>query len=187
MHELLNLVRLAYSAERAASFAYQGHAASVSDPDEKAALARIERDEWIHREHLGRMLEKLRGKPSRYLEWKYWAIGKAIGLSCHLIGWFMPMYFAGRLESGNVNEYVRMEALAREAGMDGEIECIREMARVEKTHEVYFLEKAQGHWAMGLFEAVFSWGRKRSFNSMGYEAFVMAAKDFSERKAEVRG
>lgn len=171
MRELLHLVRLAYSAERAAAFAYQGHAASVADPMEKTALMRIEKEEWTHREHLARMLAKMAAKPSPYLEMKYFCIGKGIGLSCHMIGWFMPMYFAGRLESGNVNEYVRMETLAREAGMHEEIECIQEMARVEKTHEVFFLERAQGHWAMGRSrrcsrggggEASMRWGMRRS-------------------------
>lgn len=33
--ELIKLLQLAYSAERAASFAYQGHASSVKAEDEK--------------------------------------------------------------------------------------------------------------------------------------------------------
>jgi rubrerythrin len=170
--ELVHLARLAYSAERAAAFAYRGHAASVRDASEKTDLLRIEREEWVHRGHVLRILEKIGARPSRFLEIKYWIIGKAIGLSCHLIGWFMPMYFAGRLESGNVMEYVRMEILARAQGLDEELECIREMARVEKTHESFFLGKARGHRAMGLFEAVFRWGRDRSFNALNAEPFI---------------
>jgi len=46
---LVKLLRLAHSAERAAAFAYIGHAGSVKDPVEKAALAEIEADEWGHR------------------------------------------------------------------------------------------------------------------------------------------
>ncbi len=172
MGAFLDLTRLAYSAERAAAYAYRGHAASVRDAFEKADLFHIEKEEWLHREQLGRMLAKLGARPSPWLEIKYACIGKAIGFSCHLIGWFMPMYFAGRLESGNVMEYVEMEILAREHGMDEELECIREMARVEKTHEVFFLEKAQDHWAMGLFEKVFGWGRGRSYNALRYEPFI---------------
>jgi len=38
-------VEKAYSAEKAASFAYQGHAASVKDPIEKAAIRQIELDD----------------------------------------------------------------------------------------------------------------------------------------------
>lgn len=173
MDELSKLVRLAYSAERAACFAYQGHAASVRDPLEKLALRQIEAEEWTHREHLSRIMAKLGLRPSRFLESKYLCIGKGIGLSCRFIGWFMPMYFAGRLESGNVTEYVVMERLARERGMREELECIREMARVEKTHEAYFLGRARTHWAMGPFEALFGWGRGRSYNGLGDEPFVL--------------
>lgn len=171
MGAFLDLTRLAYSAERAAAYAYRGHAASVRDAFEKADLLRIEKEEWLHREQLGRILDKLGARPSPWLEIKYACIGGAIGLSCHLIGWFMPMYFAGRLESGNVMEYVEMEILAREHGMEDELECIREMARVEKAHEVFFLEKARDHWAMVLFERLFGWGRGRSYNALRYESF----------------
>ena len=45
------------------------------------------------------------------------------------------------------------------------------MARVEKSHEDYFLGKAQGRRAMGLFEKVFGWGRGRSFNALAPEPF----------------
>ena len=177
MSPLIRLARLAYSAERAAAFAYQGHANSVSDPGEKRDLRRIEYEEWAHREHLGRMLEKLGAKPSRLLEIKYACIGKGIAFSCHLIGWFMPMYFAGRLESGNAEEYVTLERLALEQGMEDELDCIREMARVEKTHEVFFLEKVRGHRALGLFEGAFGWGRRRSYNSMAWAAFHAGTKE----------
>ncbi len=171
MTPLISLLRLAYSAERAAAFAYQGHAASVRDAGEKRDLRRIEYEEWAHREHLGRMLSALGERPSPFLEFKFACIGKAISLSCHLIGWFLPMYFAGRLESGNAEEYVVLERLAAEQGMSEELECIREMARVEKTHEDFFLEKVRGHWALPLFEKLFAWGTARSFNQMEREPF----------------
>jgi rubrerythrin len=166
MRDFIALVRLAYSAERAAALAYQGHAASVQDPLEKAELKRIEDDEWVHRANLKRMLDKVGRAPSPWLELKYQVIGKLIGFSCHAIGWFMPMYFAGRLESGNVVEYVEMERLARACGMEEEIECIREMARVEKEHEMYFLAKAMTHRAIRVFPKVFGWGPGRSFNAL---------------------
>jgi demethoxyubiquinone hydroxylase (CLK1/Coq7/Cat5 family) len=172
MGAFLHLARLAYSAEKAAAYAYRGHAASVRDAFEKGDLLRIENEEWQHREQLGRMLMKLGARPSRWLEFKYACIGRAIGLSCHVIGWFMPMYFAGRLESGNVMEYVELEIRARAIGMEDELECIREMARAEKTHEAFFLEKARDHWAMGMFERLFGWGRGRSYNALGYEPFA---------------
>lgn len=46
---LVDLLQKAYSAEKAAAFAYQGHAGSVKDPVEKAAIKQIEIDEWNHR------------------------------------------------------------------------------------------------------------------------------------------
>ena len=48
--KLVRLLQLAYSAEKAAAFAYIGHAGSVKNPDEKVAIKQIERDEWQHRE-----------------------------------------------------------------------------------------------------------------------------------------
>ena len=32
-------------------------------------------------------------------------VGRLLGVMCHLIGWFAPMYGAGRLESRNIREY----------------------------------------------------------------------------------
>ncbi|MBL4755026.1 MAG: hypothetical protein JKY52_15695 [Flavobacteriales bacterium] len=45
--ELVDLLQRAYSAEKAAAFAYIGHAASVRDRDAKASIRQIELDEWI--------------------------------------------------------------------------------------------------------------------------------------------
>ena len=42
--ELYRSLRKAYSAEKAAALAYQGHAASVKDPEQKAAIRQIELD-----------------------------------------------------------------------------------------------------------------------------------------------
>src|SRR5205807_348756 len=95
--------------------------------------------------------------------------------SCHFIGWFMPMYFAGRLESGNVNEYVEMEKLAIQYGLIDEVECIKEMALVEKQHEIYFLEKAATSRAMAFFEKIFKWGPNLSFNNFHIEKEIKSA------------
>jgi len=45
---------------------------------------------------------------SQFYEFRFHVIGKIISGSCYVIGLFMPFYFAGRLESGNVCEYFRM-------------------------------------------------------------------------------
>jgi hypothetical protein len=47
--KLVKLLQLAYSAEKAAAFAYVGHAGSVRNQLEKTAIKQIEMDEWQHR------------------------------------------------------------------------------------------------------------------------------------------
>lgn len=49
---LVDLLQKAYSAEKAAAFAYQGHAGSVKNPEQKAAIRQIEIDEWNHRKEV---------------------------------------------------------------------------------------------------------------------------------------
>ena len=46
---LVRLLQLAYSAEKAAAFAYIGHAGSVKNSEEKLAFRQFELDEWQHR------------------------------------------------------------------------------------------------------------------------------------------
>ena len=163
---LAALVRLAYSAERAACYAYASHAASVSDPQRKAAIKRIEHEEWEHRDQLGRLMTTLQIRPSRWLEVKYALMGRVIGLSCFVIGRFMPNYFAGRLESGNVNEYLTMQRLAVGSPIAHEHACIADMARVEKEHELFFLTAVRDDAWLPWFQRVFAWGEGCSFNPL---------------------
>ena len=164
--ELSDLLQMAYSAERAASFAYQGHAGSVKDPEEKAAIRQIESDEWYHRAEVLLLMQQYGVPVSRWYEIKYYCIGKLICYSCYVIGWFMPMYFAGRLESGNVNEYFRMQELFHSMNIYDHDPILMEMGIKEKEHEVYFLEKIRQHKLLPLFEKIFSWGAKKSFNTI---------------------
>ncbi len=164
--KLHTLLQLGYSAEMAAAFAYRGHAGSVGKSDEKRDIQKIELEEWEHRENLYRMMCRLSIKPSRWLEIKYYVIGRIIGLSCYVIGRFMPMYFAGRLESGNVNEYILLEKLVMGTELEVEIPCIRKMAIVEKEHEMYFLSKSKDHFLIGLFSGIFGWGPGKSYNTI---------------------
>ena len=153
-YELTDLLRLAYSAEKAAAFAYQGHAGSVKDESDKIRIKEIEDDEWVHREEVLHLMKTYEIPVSRWYEIKYHVIGKAISGSCYVIGWFMPMYFAGRLESGNVNEYYHMVALFHTMGIK------------EKEHELYFLSKIRTHRLLPVFEKIFSWGATKSFNDI---------------------
>ena len=164
--ELRNLLQLAYSAERAASFAYQGHAAVVKLQEEKKSIYQIELDEWEHRAEVLKIMQYYNVPISKWYEIKYYVIGKIISTSCYLIGWFMPMYFAGRLESGNVNEYFRMKDLFNAKGITKHDYILLEMGLKEKEHEIYFLNKIKQHKWLPFFEMVFNWGNTKSLNNI---------------------
>lgn len=164
--ELVRLLQRAYSAERAASFAYIGHAASLRDPSEKVAIKRIEDDEWEHRRHVLEIMQGHGVPISRWFEVKYYWVGKLIGASCHVIGWFMPYFFAGKLESGNVCEYFVMMRYFRELGIREHDAILYEMGMKEKEHELYFLEMVKRSRVLPWFERLFAWGQERSLNDV---------------------
>ena len=168
--KLVNLLRMAYSAEKAAAFAYVGHANSVKDPDEKAAIQEIENDEWNHRREVLAIMQTYEIPVSKYYEVKFHLIGKFISACCYVIGWFMPFYFAGRLESGNVCEYFRMMHYFEELEITDHHAMLYEMAIKEKEHEMYFLGKLQSHRLLPFFEKVFAWGKNRSQNDVDLDA-----------------
>ncbi|MCD6017649.1 MAG: hypothetical protein K0S53_770 [Bacteroidetes bacterium] len=163
--ELVDLLKKAYSAEKAAAFAYQGHAAAVKNPDEKKAIRQIEMDEWNHRTEVLEIMKHYDISISRFYEFKFHVIGKMISFSCHVIGWFMPFYFAGRLESGNVCEYFRMKQFFNSLGIKEHDSVLYEMGIKEKEHEVYFLEQIKDNKLLPFFEKLFFWG-KGSFNNI---------------------
>ncbi|HEX9981292.1 MAG TPA: ferritin-like domain-containing protein [Flavobacterium sp.] len=162
---LADLLQKAYSAEKAASFAYQGHAASVKDTEEKSAIRQIELDEWFHRKEVLQIMNDFEIPVSRWYEFKFYVIGKVISFSCHVIGWFMPFYFAGRLESGNVCEYFRMRQYFNQLGITKYDKMLYDMGMKEKEHEIYFLEKIKGNRLLPYFEKYFTWGGQ-SFNNI---------------------
>src|SRR5436190_23277485 len=136
--QLIALLQLAYSGELAAAYAYRGHWHSVTNADERDSIRRIEEDEWRHRKLVGEMLARLGAEPNRRREVRATIIGRTLGLLCHVSGWLLPMYGAGRLESRNVNEYETAARYARECGCVQLIDCLIEMAEVEWDHELYF-------------------------------------------------
>jgi rubrerythrin len=164
--QLVDLLQRAYSAEKAAAFAYQGHAASVKDPQEKAAIRQIEIDEWNHRKEVLQLMEQYQVPVSRYYEFRFHVVGKVISFSCHVIGWFMPFYFAGRLESGNVCEYFRMKQYFNGLGITAHDQLLYDMGIKEKEHEVYFLEQIKTNRLLPFFEKWFNWGGEKSFNNI---------------------
>jgi rubrerythrin len=143
--KLVDLLRLAYSAELAAAYAYRGHWHSVSDADERKQILKIENEEWQHRELVGDMLEKFRMRPSRARELRAAVVGRVLGFLCHFTGWLAPMYGAGRLESRNIREYETAARYARAAGHDEFVDCLLMMAEVEWQHENYFRSRVLSH------------------------------------------
>ena len=167
--KLIDLLQRAYSAEKAAAFAYIGHAGSVKNKEEKAAIRQIEADEWHHRREVLKIMRRYDIPVSKYYEIKFGFIGRFIQFSCYVIGWFMPFYFAGRLESGNVCEYFRMLHYFHALGITEHDSILYDMGIKEKEHEVYFLEKIKTSKLLPVFEKVFNWGRKNSFNNVDLE------------------
>jgi demethoxyubiquinone hydroxylase (CLK1/Coq7/Cat5 family) len=98
MHErhndtkLISILRLAYSGELAAAFAYRGHWHSVADEDERNQIKTIEEEEWHHRKLVGEMLRSMGSQPSVFREFRAAAIGRMLGVLCQVTGWFLPMY-----------------------------------------------------------------------------------------------
>lgn len=155
---LIHILRAAYSGEMAAACAYRGHWKSVSNTSERRRIRRIEMEEWVHRRRVGVMLESLGSRPSRLREAKMLMIGCTIAVSCHLIGWFLPMYFAGRIESRNVQEYLDAAFYAGKLGLKEFESELLVMARVEKKHEKFFMNVVTGHRLLPITQKFFRWG-----------------------------
>ena len=154
---LIKILQNAYSGELAAAYAYRGHWKSLKESVEREEIKRIEAEEWAHREAVGRWLEKLDAKPNKLREKIFWTIGQTLGTSCYVSGWFFPMYFAGRLESGNVKEYEDAADFARELEMNECVEELMEMARTEAEHEIFFRGVISKHRLLPLMKTIFRW------------------------------
>lgn len=142
---LVRQLQGACSGELAAGFAYRGHAASLPAGPDRDRIREIEREEWHHRQLVLGLLRDLDEGPSRTREVVFWCIGKTIGLLCHIGGWFIPMYGAGRLERSNIVEYEVAAIHAAECGRTDMLDCILSMAEVEWEHERFFRERLIGH------------------------------------------
>lgn len=165
-NQLIDLLQQAYSAEKAAAFAYIGHAKSVKSKEAKKAIKQIEIDEWNHREEVLKIMNQYAIPISKWYELKFHVMGRLISFSCYIIGWFMPYYFAGRLESGNVCEYFRMKQFFNSLGIKEHDVVLYEMGIKEKEHEVYFLNNIKNKKMLPFFEKLFNWGNSQSFNNI---------------------
>jgi len=142
---LIRQLQLAHAGERAAAIAYSGHWRSVKDPDQRAAIKKIEDEEWEHRRRILVMLTALGARPLWWREPLLALIGWSIAAACFVGGWFLPMYGAGKIERRNVWEYVDAARYAREAGHPELIDDLLCMAEVEWDHERWFRERIAGH------------------------------------------
>lgn len=155
---LIRILQNAHAGELAAAFAYRGHWKSLKKAAaEREGIKKIEREEWEHRANVARWLEKLEAKPRPLREKVFWTIGKSIGLACFVSGWFFPMYFAGRLESGNVQEYVDAAEYAKELGMPECFEEMMEMSLAEGEHEDFFRAVVAKHRLLPITKRFFRW------------------------------
>jgi rubrerythrin len=182
--QLTGLLQRAYSAEKAAAFAYHGHAGSVKDNIQKAAIRQIELDEWGHRQAVLQIMNQYDIPVSKWYEFRFHILGKIISFSCHIIGWFMPFYFAGSLESGNVCEYFRMKQFFNQLGITKHDSILYEMGIKEKEHEVYFLSMIKNNKLLPFFEKIFRWGNKKSANNINMEALEPLEKSDSYCKTK---
>jgi len=107
---------------------------------------------------------------SRFLEVRFFIIGKLISASCYVIGWFKPHYFAGRLESGNVCEDFIMQQYFHELGITDHDEVLYEMGIKEKEHEQYFLDGIENKRLLPIFQRAFGWGTAASYNDVDLAA-----------------
>lgn len=149
--KLIRLLQNAYSGELAAYYAYEGHWRSLSDPTEIEAIKKIQREEWEHRECIGRFLKELGSAPNPRREFVFTCIGKTISLLCRIGGWFVPMYGAGKLERGNIVEYENAARIAAQTECHHMIDELLKMAEVEWDHELYFRQKVMTHWLRFIF------------------------------------
>lgn len=151
LSKLIGILQAAYSGELAAAMAYNGHWRSLRDAADRKRIQEIESEELEHRRLVGELLSQLGRAPNPRLEKKMARIGWWIALSCHISGWFIPMYGAGKLESGNIKEYEDAAQYANECGHSEMIECLLEMAEVEWEHEKFFREKIEYHFLYAVF------------------------------------
>ncbi len=155
---LIRILQNAHAGELAAGYAYRGHWKSLKNSTVKEQIKEIETEEWHHRKCVLGWLEKLDAKPRRIREAIFWTIGRSLGLTCYISGWFFPMYFAGRLESQNVREYVDAANFAKELGLADCAAEMLEMSAVEQKHEDFFKAIVQNHFLLRPTKFLFRWG-----------------------------
>lgn len=161
LKKLVKILQYAHAGELGAARAYHGHWQAVTAPDEVEGISRIEKEEWVHRAAVRRMLTELRAKPFLPLELAIGTIGATLGALCPYTGWFFPMYFAGRLEFGNVDQYEDAAFHARALGFKEMARELHAMTAAERDHELFFMNKVAGHPLLPWIQWIFNWGPRQ--------------------------
>ncbi|HJT23388.1 MAG TPA: ferritin-like domain-containing protein [bacterium] len=156
--KLVQILQYAHAGELGAARAYHGHWQAVTAPDEVVGIRRIEKEEWVHRAAVKRMLTALGAKPFLPLELIIGTIGAVLGALCPVTGWFFPMYFAGRLEFGNVDQYEDAAYHARHLGLKEMVKELHAMTLTEREHELFFMRKVEGHPLLPWVQFFLQWG-----------------------------
>lgn len=138
--KLVKALQDAHAGELAAYYAYQGHWKSLKDPAERAKVQEIQEDELEHILFLSHYLHKMGYQSSPYKDFIWTRIGKAIGVLCHITGWWLPMRIAGMMERIGTKSYVKLSAIAKEEGHPVLARKLLEMAKTEEDHEKYFAD-----------------------------------------------
>lgn len=161
--KLIELLQKAYSGELAAALAYNGHWKSLKDEAEIEIVKKIEKDEWIHRAKIREMLFELNAKPLFWREKIFYLIGRTIGIICHFCGRFCSAFFAGILESKNVDEYKQALIYTEEIGLEKYFADFIEMRDAEAEHEFVLREMIKDDWFFPVFSFIFRWGNSDDF------------------------
>lgn len=145
LQNFARILRLAYSGELAAALAYRGHWHSLKNPEDRSHVCKIEQEEWHHRKLVLGMLRKIGDGPNPIREIRAFCVGWILALLCHVSGWLLPMYAAGKLESKNIKEYELAARFAAISGHSEFVDCLLTMAEVEWDHEYYFRSSVLRH------------------------------------------
>lgn len=131
---LVRLLQQAHAGEGGAARAYVGHRASRPPGRDRAALHRLVVDELRHRRELRGMLASLGARPDPHLERCLGAVGRVVGVACHVLGRRLPLVGAAWVERRNVVEYVEAAAAAARAGRPFTAARLRQLGDVEAEH-----------------------------------------------------
>ncbi len=103
-------------------------------------------------------MEVLEAKPRKFKEAILWTIGRGLVAACHNSSWFFPIYFAGRLKTGNVKNYEDAARFAKELEMPECYDALVEMARVDRNTKTFFRAIVAKHRFLPITRSFFRWG-----------------------------